>query len=71
MERYNEDGSLKDSEHKEDHHQWGEWREKQRKLADTKEKIKISVISSLLIAMTIGFASFIYNIVIEILRGNR
>ena len=71
MERYKEDGSLNDLAHKEDHHFIDSLRGKRDKFEETKQKIKISVISSLLIAMTIGFASFIYNIVIEILRGNR
>ena len=71
MERYNKDGKLTDLEHKEDHYFTWELRQKHKQANETKEKVKASFISSILIAMTIGFAGFIWNAVVEMLKVNK
>ena len=71
MDRYDENGNLKDLAHKEDHYFIDRLKEKQKQTNETKEKVKASFISSILIAMTIGFAGFIWNAVIETLKVNK
>ena len=71
MDRYDENGNLKDLAHKEDHYFIDRLKEKQKQTNETKEKVKASFISSILIAMTIGFAGFIWNTVIEMLKVNK
>lgn len=71
MDRYDENGNLKDLAHKEDHYFIDKLKEKQKQANETKEKVKASFISSILIAMTIGFAGFIWNAIMEILKVNK
>ena len=71
MDRYDKQGKLTDLEHKEDHDFILHLRQKHKKAEDTKEKVKTSFISSILIAMTIGFAGFIWNAIMEILKVNK
>lgn len=69
MDRYDEDGHLKDSAHRDDHFFIGQMKEKHSKTQEIKEKIKASVISSILIAMTIGLAGFIWDVVTMYIKG--
>lgn len=71
MDRYDENGNLKDLAHKEDHYFIDRLKEKQKQTNETKEKVKASFISSILIAMSIGFAGFIWNAVMEVLKVNK
>lgn len=71
MDRYDKEGKITDLEHKEDHNFTWQLRQKHKKAEDTKEKVKASFISSILIAMTIGLAGFIWNIIMEILKVNK
>lgn len=71
MDRYDENGNLKDLAHKEDHYFIDRLKEKQKQTNETKEKVKASFISSILIAVTIGFAGFIWNAVMEVLKVNK
>ena len=71
MDRYDENGNLKDLAHKEDHYFIDRLKEKQKQTNETKEKVKASFISSILIAITVGAAGFIWNAVIEMLKVNK
>lgn len=71
MDRYDKQGKLTDLEHKEDHDFTLHLRQKHKKAEETKEKVKASFISSILIAITIGFAGFIWNTIMEILKVNK
>ena len=71
MDRYDENGNLRDSAHKEDHYFIDRLKEKQKQTNETKEKVKASVVSSILIAITVGAAGFIWNAVIEMLKVNK
>lgn len=71
MDRYDEYGNLKDLAHKEDHYFIDKLKEKQKQANETKEKVKASLISSILIAITVGAAGFIWNVVMEVLRGQK
>ena len=71
MDRYDEHGNLKEIAHKDDHYFIDRLKEKQKKNEETKEKVKASFISSILIAITISAAGFIWNAVIEMLKVNK
>ena len=71
MDRYDENGNLRDSAHKDDHCFIDKLKEKHKQANETKEKVKASFISSILIAITVGAAGFIWNAVIEMLKVNK
>jgi len=68
-DRYDEEGNLKEIAHKDDHYFIAKLKEKHSKAEDMKQKIKTSFISSILIAMTIGFAGFIWELLTMYFKG--
>lgn len=68
-ERFDEKGKLTEYAHEEDHKLFNEERERKAKVADKIDKIKTNIISTVLVAMALGFASFIWDVITVYFKG--
>lgn len=69
--RFNDDGSLNDRQHKQDHHELGELLDKRKENQDMWSKIKTSFITSLLFTMFSGLMTVIWFAINSFVKGDK
>lgn len=69
MDRYDENGELRENAHKDDHYFIGKLKEKHSKKEDMIQKIKTTFISSILIAATIALSGFLWEVITMYFKG--
>lgn len=69
--RFNDDGSLNERRHKEDHYELGELLDKRKANKDMWSKIKTSFITSLLFTMFSGLMTVIWFAINSFIKGDK